>query len=171
MEDNQNPFEGEKRGDVQNELETARREAAENRDKYLRALADSENTRKRLERLCDDRVWQTKKRLVEHLLEFTDRFEDALKYVQADTPLEQGLRLTYQELQKTLDQEGVKAVPSVGKAFDPRIHEAIELANDPGEENLVVREYRKGYMLDGRLLRAARVQVAGNPAATNRTES
>jgi len=162
MEDNQNYSEGAQRGEVQRELETVRREAAENLDKYLRALAESENMRKRLERLCDDRVWQTKRRLVEHLLEFTDRFEDALKYAKADTPLEQGIRITYQQLRKTLEQEGVKALPSMGEVFDPSIHEAVELGDGPGRENTVVQEYRKGYSLDGRLLRAARVQVASN---------
>ena len=162
MENNQNYSEGGQRDEVQRELEAVRREAAENQDKYLRALAESENMRKRLERLCDDRVWQTKKRLVEHLLELADRFEDALRYASADSPLEQGIRITYQQLQKTLDQEGVKALRSVGQVFDPSIHEAVELGDGPGRENTVVQEYRKGYSLDGRLLRAARVQVASN---------
>jgi len=162
MENNQNYSEGGQRDEVQGELEAVRREAAENHDKYLRALAESENMRKRLERLCDDRVWQTKKRLVGHLLELADRFEDALRYASADSPLEQGIRITYQQLQKTLDQEGVKALRSVGQVFDPSIHEAVELGDGPGRENTVVQEYRKGYSLDGRLLRAARVQVASN---------
>ena len=144
------------------ELEAIRREAAQNHDKYLRALAESENMRKRLERLCDDRLWQEKKRLLQHFLELADQLEDALKYASGNTPLEQGVRLTYQQLLKTLDQEGVKPLRSVGEVFDPSVHEAVELGESAGRENTVTEEYRKGYTLDGRLLRAARVQVASS---------
>ncbi len=171
MEDNQNQSEGEQRGEVQSELEAVRREAAENRDKYLRALAESENMRKRLERLCDDRMWQVKKRLVEHLLELADRLEDALKYTSGNTPLEQGIRITYQQLLKTLDQEGVKALRSVGEVFDPSVHEAVDLSEGAGRENTVTEEYRKGYTLDGRLLRAARVQVTSSHSKQTPPES
>ena len=149
----------EQQNSLQDQLEAVQREAAENRDKYLRALAESENTRKRVERLCDDRVWQEKKRLVMHLVELADQLEEALKYTADDNPVVVGLRVTYQHLQHVLAQEGAQAVKAVGEVFDPNVHEAIDLTEDAGEPDVVTSEYRKGYVLDGKLLRSARVQV------------
>jgi len=145
--------------DLQEQLEVARQEALENHDKYLRALAESENMRKRLERLSDERVWQEKKRLLTHMLDLTNQLEQALEYIDGDDPVGVGVRLTYQQLQQVLTQEGVRALQPVGQAFDPHIHEAVEMTGGTGERNGVTGEFRKGYMLDGRLLRPARVRV------------
>ena len=110
-------------------LEVARQEAAENHDKYLRALAETENTRKRTERLCEERIWQEKKRLLTRLLEVGDQLEDALQYSRADDPVSAGIRITYEHLHRILQEEGVEQVQSVGAAFDPSVHEAVELAD------------------------------------------
>ena len=144
---------------LQKQLQVAQKESAENRDKYLRALAESENMRKRVERLCEDRMWQEKRRLLLHLVELADQLEEALKYAGDDNPIVNGVRVTYQHLQQVLAQEGARALQSVGAVFDPTLHEAIELTDSAGEPNQVTSEYRKGYLLDGKLLRAARVQV------------
>jgi molecular chaperone GrpE len=144
---------------LQEQLQAAQREAAENLDKYLRALAESENMRKRVERLCEDRMWQERRRLVMHLVELADQLEEALKYTSDDNPVAKGLRVTYQHLQHVLAQEGAQALKAVGETFDPGVHEAIDLTDGNGEPNEVTSEYRKGYMLDGKLLRPARVQV------------
>jgi molecular chaperone GrpE len=146
--------------DWQERLDAAVQQAAENHDKYLRALAESENMRKRMERLCEDRVWQETKRLLTYLVELEDQLHEALQYADPDDPLGEGIRITYEQLQRALDQEGAEAVPAVGETFDPSIHEAVEMADKgQGRPNEVTVEYRKGYLLDGRLLRPARVQV------------
>ena len=144
---------------LQEQFEVARQEALDNHDKYLRARAESENVRKRLGRLCDERVWQEKKRLLAHILDLANQLEQALEYIDGDDPVGVGVRLTYQQLERVLAQEGVRALPSVGQAFDPRVHEAVEMTSGSGERNGVTGELRKGYMLDGRLLRPARVRV------------
>jgi molecular chaperone GrpE len=145
---------------LQQQLEAARQEAAENHDRYLRALAESENMRKRLQRLCDDRIWQEKQRLLGQFLEVADQLEQALKYASADDPLVAGLRVTDRELQAILAQEGVRPIESLGKAFDPNRHEAVETIDDQTRmPNEVTREHRRGYMLGDRLLRPARVEV------------
>jgi molecular chaperone GrpE len=149
----------EQQNTLQEQLQVAQREAAENHDKYLRALAESENMRKRVERLCEDRMWQEKRRLLMHLVELADQLEEALKYTGDDNPIAEGLRITYQHLQHVLTQEGAQALKAVGETFDPNVHEAIDLTDSNGEPDEVTSEYRKGYMLDGKLLRPARVQV------------
>jgi molecular chaperone GrpE len=146
--------------ELQEQLEAARQEAAENHDKYLRALAESENMRKRLQRLCEDRIWQEKQRLLGQFLQVADQLEQALKYASADDPLAAGLRMTDRELQTILAQEGVQPIESLGETFDPERHEAVETVEDQTRmPNEVTREYRRGYMLGDRLLRPARVEV------------
>ena len=140
-------------------LELARQEAAEHHDKYLRALAESENMRKRLERLCDDRVWQEKKRLLTALLEFHDNLKEALKYAAGDDPVTKGVQAVDRHVQSLLDREGLQSVAAVGQPFNPDFHEAVELIQDPDRPNQVTLEYRTGYTVGGRLLRPARVQV------------
>ncbi len=140
-------------------LERAQQEASDNRDKYLRALAEAENMRKRLERLCDDRIWQEKKRLLTAILEMSDNLQEALKYASGDDPLTVGLQAAQQQVLSFLGREGVESVPAVGQEFDPNVHEAVETAENAGKPNEVVLEYRKGYTLNGKLLRPARVQV------------
>jgi len=145
---------------IQKQLEAAREEAATNHDKYLRALAESENMRKRLQRLCEDRIWQEKQRLLGQFLEVADQLEQALKHAGADDPLAAGLRITERALQTILAEEGVQPIESLGAPFDPKRHEAVETTEDQSREpNEVTREYRKGYMLGDRLLRPARVEV------------
>jgi len=96
MDEEQTSQSEEGQNDLSKQLEAARQEATENHDKYLRALAESENMRKRLERLCEERMWQEKKRLLTHFLELADQLEDALKYADADDPIAAGVRLTPQ---------------------------------------------------------------------------
>lgn len=157
----------EQQDNLQAQLEAAKKEAAENRDKYLRALAEAENMRKRIERLCAERMWQEKKRLLTHFVELGDQLEEALKYADADNPLGTGIRLTYQQLQNILAKEGAEILTTVGNIFDPTVHEAVELTDSAGRENEITFEYRKGYLLDGRLLRPARVQVRKTNKDTN----
>lgn len=140
-------------------LEEARREAEENRDKYLRALAESENMRKRMDRLCEDRVWQERKRVLSHLLDLADQVEQALKYASVDDPVGAGVRVILQHVQQVIAQEGVVPVVAVGQTFDPNLHEAVETVDTDGQPDQVTAEFRKGYTMNGRLLRAARVQV------------
>ena len=160
MEENVVSPNNEQDQDWREKLEAARQEAAQNHDKYLRALAESENMRKRLERLCEDRMWQEKKRLLTHFLGIADHLEEALRYADANDPLGAGIQITYQQMLKSLSQEGVQPLPSVGEMFDPSIHEAVDLTNNgDGTSNQITNAYQKGYMLGGRLLRPARVQV------------
>jgi len=147
--------------DLQAQLEVARQQAVDNQDKYLRALAESENMRKRLDRLCEERMWQEKKRLLSHLLELGDQLQTALQYADPDDPVGVGVRVTQEQLQKVLNQEGLQVIESLGQAFDPVIHEAVDVADmGQGNPNEVTLEYRRGYTLDDKLLRPARVQVS-----------
>ena len=169
------------------ELEAARQEAAEYKDKYLRAAAELENTRKRLERRYANQAEEEKKRLLRSFLTVADNLGRALAH--SDRPpsiplppfpptlrpcsgqalgglreeggsLHSGVQLTYQELQRLLSQEGVEPLEAVGQPFDPYYHEAVGTVAGDHDQETVVGQRQQGYLYRGELLRPAKVEVA-----------
>ncbi len=143
---------------LEDELEAAHQEAAEYKDKYLRAAAEVENTRKRLERRYAGQAEEEKKRLLRNFLTVADNLGRALAH--SGDGLRDGIQLTYQELQRLLSQEGVEPLETVGKPFDPYYHEAVLTIACDDEVDTVVEERQKGYLYRGQLLRPAKVEVA-----------
>jgi molecular chaperone GrpE len=149
--------------ELETQLERARQEAAENWNKYLRERADMENFRKRQERIASDRLQREKKALFQNILAVMDNVERALAY--QDTldrqGLQQALRMVLWQMKEVLRSEGLTPVPTVGEAFDPYVHEAIEVVeNSDQPEGTVVEEVLKGYKLGDEILRPARVKVS-----------
>ena len=151
------------------ELEASRQAADDYRDKYLRAAAELENTKKRLERRYADQAEEEKKRLLRSFLTVADNLERALAHSDhpaSDHPASQGdslrggVKLTYQEIQRLLGQEGVDPLETIGKPFDPYYHEAVLTVACDDEVDTVVEERQKGYLYRGQLLRPAKVDVA-----------
>lgn len=153
----------------EDELEAIRQEAAEYKDKYLRAAAELENTRKRLERRYADQAEEEKKRLLRNFLTVADNLERALAHsgrphsdplAAQGGSLRDGVQLTYQELQRLLSQEGVEALEAMGQPFDPYYHEAVGTVAGDNDVETVVGQRQKGYLYRRELLRPARVEVA-----------
>jgi molecular chaperone GrpE len=144
------------------ELEAIRQEAAEYKDKYLRAAAEVENTKKRLERRYADQAEEEKKRLLRDFLAVADNLERALSHSGDD--LHDGVQLTYQELQRLLRLEGVEPLEAIGQPFDPYYHEAVDTVVGDDDQETVVGERQKGYLYRGQLLRPAKVEVAIPPS-------
>ncbi len=154
---------------LEDELEAIRQEAAEYKDKYLRAAAEVENTRKRLERRYAGEAEEEKKRLLRAFLTVADNLERALAH--SDRPpsvppdsqggsLRDGVQLTYQELQRLLSQEGVEPLEAVGQPFDPYYHEAVGTVAGDHDQETVVGQRQQGYLYRSELLRPAKVEVA-----------
>jgi molecular chaperone GrpE len=135
-------------------------------DKYLRLHADFDNYRKRLHKEKEEITYATSERLLRELVEVKDHLELALSHSQGSVDvknLREGVDLTLKQLNSFLKKFGVEEVKALGEAFNPAFHEAIQQEESaeykPGS---VVRVYQKGYLLNGRLLRAARVTVASS---------
>ncbi|MGA9351140.1 MAG: nucleotide exchange factor GrpE [Anaerolineae bacterium] len=162
---------------TEDEMEAIRQEAAEYKDRYLRAAAELENTRKRLEHRYADQAEEEKKRLLRTFLAVADNLKRALAH--SDRPLSDfdelsravppasqgrslhdGVKLTYQELQRLLSQEGVEPLEAIGQPFDPYYHEAVDTVAGDHDQETVVGERQKGYLYRGELLRPAKVEVA-----------
>jgi molecular chaperone GrpE len=133
----------------------------EAQDRLMRALADYDNFRKRVEReRADDRRYQGFEVLRE-LLPVVDNLERALSSEGSVEDLKTGVRLTLKQVAELLERHGVKRIESVGLTFDPRFHEAISHHPDAEvEQPTVSAEHEAGYSMKERLLRAARVTVA-----------
>jgi|GEM_PF-274807 len=149
------------------ELAAAQAEAAANWDKYLRERAEMENFKKRVERTYADLARRSKKELLLKVLGVADNLERALAYENTTgepvdvRSLLTGVRMTYAQLRDLLSAEGVSEIKTVGERFDPALHEAVAAEPlDGRQEGEIVAELQKGYMLDGELLRPARVKVA-----------
>ncbi|MFQ5854235.1 MAG: nucleotide exchange factor GrpE [Anaerolineae bacterium] len=147
--------------EFERELAEVRRQADEHYDKYLRAAAELENVRKRLEKTYSDRVTQAQRDLLRRFLEVADNLERALKAAEDGADIVSGVELTYRHVQQLLSEEGVEPIEAVGAPFDPMKHEAIGVVSADGvEDETVVAEERRGYTHQGGLLRPSRVHVA-----------
>jgi molecular chaperone GrpE len=150
-------------GDLEAQLKAAIEEAAQYKDRFLRERAEMENFKKRQERLAGDRMQRYKRDLLEKVIEVMDNLDRAMQYESSmdQESLNQGLRMVHWQLEEILKTEGLTPVATVGQAFDPHVHEAIESVASPEHpEGTVVEEVRKGYMLGGDMVRPARVKVS-----------
>ncbi len=149
--------------DLEQQLAQARKEAADNWNKYLRERADWDNFRKRQEKLISDRVLYQKKALFNKLLDVLDNVERALVY--EDTmdkqQLQHTLRMLQWQMNEVLRAEGLNSVATIGEAFNPYLHEAVEAVDDSDKpDGTILEELRKGYTLGEETLRPARVKVS-----------
>ena len=137
-------------------------------DLLLRSRAEMENLRKRLQKESQEALRYAIDPFVRDLLPSIDNLERALEAAKGAGNVEalvQGIMLTLGELKRTLGKHGVKEVDSVGLAFDPKLHEAIESQEtEDVPTGYVVKEHQKGYALHGRLIRPAKVSVSVNKA-------
>lgn len=136
------------------------------RDEYLadlkRVAAEFENFRKRAARDQASLVSRAAERLVKELLPVLDDLERALEAAEEhqEAKLEEGVRLVHRQLADALRREGLEEIAADGK-FDPHVHEALLSQPAEAEEGTVLEVLQKGYRLGDRVLRPARVIVAG----------
>ena len=149
-----------------------RAERDEMRDRFMRALAEAENVRKRADRDRREAEQYGGSRLARDLLPVFDNLSRALESVSEESraasgPLIEGVELTLRELVSVLGRHGVEAIsPEVGERFDPQHHQAMFEAPVPGTRaGDIIQVMAHGFMLHDRLLRPAQVGVSSTPAA------
>ena len=156
------------------ELEAVQAQADENWDKYLRAMAELENVRKRASRDIEKARRFALEPFARELLNVRDSLEMGLAAAAGSgdgDALKQGCEATLKQLTATMEQFGIAEVDPHGEPFDPQQHEAMTTQpSTEAEPGTVLTVYQKGYTLNGRLLRPARVVVAAEPAETGAGE-
>jgi len=157
------------RGDVvEDELEIARADAAQQRDRALRAQAEFDNFRKRITREREDERKRATERLVEDLLPAIDNLERAIEHTSADHDINHlitGVTSVHAQVLSILGRQGVTVIDPVGQPFDPNTQQAVSQQEDPSvPEGTVVVAFQKGYEMGGRIVRPAMVVVStGGP--------
>jgi molecular chaperone GrpE len=144
---------------LQGELDEARRLAEERHARLQYLQADFENYRKSLERERDLSIQRAREALVADLLPVLDDLDQALPCLEGEKNRE-GFRLLSRKLRKVLEDIGLSAIESLGKPFDPRLHEAIARSESDLDDGTILEEYQKGYMLGSRVIRPSRVKIA-----------
>ena len=160
---------GDQLNEIQAELETAKQEAKETYDRFLRVSAEFENYKKRSAREMDDLRKYANQSLIVEMLAVVDNLERALNSSNGnssnDKCMADGVNLTLKEILKVFEKFNVKPIESIGQPFDPNFHQAMmQEETDDYPENTVITELQKGYMIHDRLLRPSMVVVAASKA-------
>jgi len=146
------------------EVEKLKRSLSELNDRYLRLYAEFENYKKFEARKKEELINYSNEELMKELLTVIDHLELALQHSsdnKSPSALAEGIELTLKELKTILEKHGLVSIDAQGKPFDPHLHHAMsQVETDEVEENIVVTEFRKGYKLKDRVLRAALVGVS-----------
>ncbi len=152
---------------LQEALDAAKKEKDELNDRFLRAAADFDNYKKRLDRQWVDFKKYANESLARELLTVVDNLERAIaastENATVNSCLIDGVKMTLDEILKVLERFGVKPIKAAGEKFDPNFHQAVSTRKeDEVEENIVLEEYQKGYLIHDRLLRPAMVVVSAS---------
>ena len=150
-------------------LAAAEAKAQENWNSYLRSVAELENYRKRTEREIDNARKFAVERFAQDLVTVGDALEAGIAAGAGNSgPVLEGAQATLRQLQKAFEKAGIKVIDPAGQAFDPAWHEAmVAQASHDQPANTVLTVIQKGYSLNGRLLRPARVIVSKSPGDAN----
>ncbi len=147
----------------QDPLEAAKKEAAENRDRWMRAVADLENYKKRSIQERSTLLKYKNEDLLRDLLTVTDNIQRAVDFCSKEgrsDPVVEGICMIADMLQDLLKKYAVTEIEALGQPFDPNFHEAIaKVASKDQAPNTVIEVVEKGYKYQDRLLRAAKVIV------------
>ncbi len=150
--------------DLQNQLEEARQALEKEKKEYLFLMADFDNYRKRVAKEKAELIKNASERVLAGILPIVDDFERGLAAASSDenaAAIREGMEIIYNKLIKFLESQGVKEMKSTGEPFNPDFHEAIATIPAPTDDlkDKVVDTTQKGYMLNDKVLRYAKVAV------------
>lgn len=164
-----------KEQDLPSRLAESEKQVEYYKDLLLRKVAEFDNFRKRAENETAAIVKYGKTDVLQSLLPVVDDFERSLKLskdVRESDAFAKGVELIYQKLMKFLDTQGIKQIDSLGKEFDVHYHDALlQIPRNDVPPHMVIEVVEKGYMLDDRVLRHAKVIVSTTPPESGGIES
>ncbi len=142
---------------LKKEIEKLKQELQEKNEKLLRSIADFQNYQKRIEKELQRREDDSKKKYLSELIDINELIKKAYE----DNSPKEALKLILHNLNSFFEKEQIKCIDCVGKPFNHNLHHAISTVEKEDCENeIVVEEIKKGYLIDGKLLRPSQVIVA-----------
>ncbi len=147
------------------ELELLKQQVKEEQEKYLRSLADMENSRKRMQKEKHDVTRFAVENVIGEFLSPLDNFENAMSFIHQASEETQnwakGFEMILTQFKDILSTHKVTSYSSEGQPFDPHLHEVLEIEEtEKHEDGTIIQEFIKGYKCGDRVLRPARVKVA-----------
>ncbi len=151
--------------DLASQLEAALAEAEKLKDQYIRTEAEMANLRRRVEKDIENAHKFGQEKLSRELLAVADNLERAIEFTEGDsadvTAIKEGVEMTLKGLFDVFAKFNIEAVNPHGEPFDPQLHQAMSMVENPEvEPNTVIAVMQKGYLLNGRLIRPAMVMVS-----------
>ena len=144
-----------------NEVQAIQQELDDITDRYKRVLAEFENHKKRSQKERTNLYNSVLADIIENILPILDNLENAVKVETKDEEFKKGIELVLKQFQDTLKAKGIEEIETVGKTFDPELHEAVSSIQDESKgEKEIVQEYRKGYKIGTKVIRHSMVVVA-----------
>lgn len=148
---------------VEKELDQLKQENAELLEKLQRVSADYANFQKRAPKQIAEALAFEKERIVKSVLPAMDNFEHTLSHAESAENVEaiaKGVKIIYDQMLDVLKSHNVEQIKALGEKFDPSMHQAMmQTQNEEKEDGVVLEEYQKGYKLNGRVIRPAKVVV------------
>ena len=169
-EENLENNEDNKENELNKKIEELENQNADLKDKYMRAMAEMENIRKRAAKEKIDTIKRANKDLLLSLLNFMDNFERAIKAGENNSDIQnseyyKGIELIHKQFIDFIHDNGVEEIECLGGEFNPNLHEALTMVEIPDcDHEKIVEVYAKGYKLNDELLRTAKV-IVGKPKA------
>ena len=147
--------------DLQEKLEASKTDAADREDRIKRLMAEFENFKKRSDKERTGMYNSVLGDVMTSILPIMDNLEKAAQTETQDEQYKNGIEMVVKQFKDVLTANGVKEIETVGKPFDPSLHEAVSSVEDPSLGSKIIKEeYRKGYMIGDRVIRHSLVVVA-----------
>ena len=149
-------------------LKEVKKEEVDYTAKYYYVAAEMDNYRKRMEREKENLLKFGNERVISDLLDVADNFDRTIGMLKGDTDQKMknvviGLDMVQKQFLDTMGKHGLTPIQSIGKEFDPNFHEAVAQEYAEGKKpNEVIKEFQKGYCLNGRVIRASKVVVSSD---------
>ena len=143
---------------LKTQLEQALQQANEYKEMLQRVHADFENYKKRQEKMAYEIREQSVRDTIAKLLPVIDSFQIAIKNTENKDQFVQGIKLIYNQLYSTLEGMGLRKIESVGKKFDPYLHDAI-IVEESEKDGIVIEELQKGYIVKDAVIRHSKVKI------------
>ncbi len=161
--------------DIQKELDNVKKQLEDEKDRCLRLNAEFENSRKRILKEREEFIKYANEKLILELIDVLESLERGIentKKAEDKDKLIEGMELVYKQFKNVLEKNGLTPIKALGEKFDHYKHEAMmQTCTDECDEGVVLEEFARGYMLNGKVIRYSKVRVSKNKESEDKNQN